>query len=96
MEWAQDRAHLKKYKDIQRNIDGSPAAFILKDFEFRTKGNIRIYNSSNKEVSKASITNRKRRFQKIWTMVKQFPISRTIRAKNYVLVELVRGLETEL
>ena len=28
MEWAQDHAHLKKYKDIQHNIDGSPAAFI--------------------------------------------------------------------
>ena len=64
MEWAQDRAHLKKYKDIQRNIDGSPAVFILKDFELRKKGNKMIDNSSNKEVSKASITNLKWRFQK--------------------------------
>ena len=31
-EWAQDRTYLKKHKDIQRNIDGSSAAFILKDF----------------------------------------------------------------
>ena len=34
-EWAQDRIYLNKHKDIQRNIDGSSAVFILKDFEFR-------------------------------------------------------------
>ena len=28
MEWAQDRVYLKRYKDIQRNIDGSPAVLI--------------------------------------------------------------------
>ena len=26
-EWAQDRTYLKKHKDIQRNIDGSSAAY---------------------------------------------------------------------
>ena len=64
MEWAQDRAYLKKHKDIQRNIDGSSAAFILKDFEFRTKTNKRVDNTSNKEVGKASVTNLTWRFQK--------------------------------
>ena len=64
MEWAQDRAYLKKYKHVQRNIDGSPAAFILEDFEFRNKGNKRIDNSSTKEVNQATITNLQWRFQK--------------------------------
>ena len=36
----------------------------MKDFEFRTKGNKRINNTSNKEVSKASVTNLEWRFQK--------------------------------
>ena len=63
-EWAQDRTYLKKYKDIQRNIDGSSAAFIMKDFEFRGSKNKRINNSSVKEVNKATINNIKWRFQK--------------------------------
>ena len=63
-EWAQDRTYLKKHKDIQRNIDGSSAAFILKDFEFRGNKNKRINNSSIKEVNKAVITNIEWRFQK--------------------------------
>ena len=56
-EWAQDRTYLKKHKDIQRNIDGSSAAFILEDFEFRAKGNKRMDNTSTKEVNKATINN---------------------------------------
>jgi hypothetical protein len=63
-EWAQDRSHLKKYKDIQRNVDGSSSAFILSDFEFRGKNNRRIDQDSNTEVSKACIVNIKWRFQK--------------------------------
>ena len=63
-EWAQDRTYLKKNKDIQRNIDGSSAAFIRKDFEFRGKTNKRIDNSSTKEVNKAVINNIQWRFQK--------------------------------
>ncbi len=64
MEWAQDRAYLKKHEDIQHNIDGSPAAFILKYFEFRTKSNTMIDNTSNREICKASVTNLTWRFQK--------------------------------
>ena len=63
-EWAQDRTYLKKHKDIQRNIDGSSAAFILEDFEFRAKGNKRIDNTSEKAVNKATINDIKWRFQK--------------------------------
>ena len=63
-EWAQDRTYLKKHKDIQRNIDGSSAAFILEDFEFRAKGNKRMDNTSAKEVNKATINNIKWRFKK--------------------------------
>ena len=29
-EWAQDRTYLKKFNDIEQNIDNSLAAFILK------------------------------------------------------------------
>ena len=43
-EWAQDRTYLKKFNDIERNIDNSSAAFILKDFQFRAKGNKRLNN----------------------------------------------------
>ena len=38
-EWAQDRSHLKKFKDIQRNVDGYLAAFVLNDWNFRFKNN---------------------------------------------------------
>ena len=63
-EWAQDRTHLKKHKDIQRNIDGSSAAFILEDFEFRANNNKRINSDSDKDITKACITNIKWRYQK--------------------------------
>ena len=51
-EWAQDRTYLKKHKDIQRNFDGSPAAFIMKYFEFRGINNEIIDNSSTKKLIK--------------------------------------------
>ena len=63
-EWAQDRTYLEKHKDVQRNVDGSPAAFIMKDFEFRGMNNKRLDNNSTKEVNKASINNIMWRFQK--------------------------------
>ena len=63
-EWAQDRVYLKKHKDVERNIDGSSAAFILKDFEFRAKKNKRIDNSSPKGLNQAATVNIKWRFQK--------------------------------
>ena len=49
-EWAQDRTYLNKYKDYQRNIDGSAAAFIIKDFEFRGTNNKRINNSKDRDI----------------------------------------------
>ena len=63
-EWAQDRSHLKKYKDFQRNVDGSSSAFILGDFEFRGKNNSRIDQNSVYAVNRAHIVNVKWRFQK--------------------------------
>ena len=63
-EWAQDKLFLNKHKDIQRNVDHSPAAFILNDFEFRGVNNVRINNNSYKEINKATIVNVKWRFQK--------------------------------
>ena len=54
----------KKHKDIQCNIDGTSAAFILEDFEFRAKNNMRINNDSGKDIIKACITNIKWRYQK--------------------------------
>ena len=63
-EWAQDRTYLKKHKDIQRNVDGSPAAFIIKYLDFRGKNNKRVDNNSTKEANKATIGNIKWRFQK--------------------------------
>ena len=63
-EWAQDTTYLQKYNDIERNIDGTPAAFIMNDFVFKGKNNKHIDNSSNKEVNKASIVNIKWRYQK--------------------------------
>ena len=48
---------MKKREDIQRNVDGSPTTFIVKDFEFRRKNNKRIENTSTKEVNKATINN---------------------------------------
>ena len=63
-EWAQDRTCLKKYKDIQRDVDGSSAAFIMEDFEFRKENNKVINNSSHKELNKATtINNIKCRFK---------------------------------
>ena len=63
-EWAQDRTHLKKFNDIERNIDNSPAAFILSDFEFRAKGNKRLNNFSTQEINRSFMVNIKWRFQK--------------------------------
>ena len=45
-------------------MDGSSAAFIMEDFEFRKEDNKRINNSSLKEVNKTTINNIKWRFQK--------------------------------
>ena len=42
LEWAQECSHLYKYNIYQRNIDGTSAAFILDDFEFR--GSIILLN----------------------------------------------------
>ena len=63
-EWAQDKNHLTKYKDVQRNVDKSPSAFILTDFEFRGTNNTRINQLNNKEVKKATTVNVKWRYQK--------------------------------
>ena len=63
-EWAQDCSHLKKFKDIQRNVDESPSAFIINDFEFRGSNNKRIDQNSNNAVNRARIVNVKWRFQK--------------------------------
>ena len=63
-EWAQDKTHLSKFKDIQRNVDKSPAAFILEDFEFRGTNNRRLDNKNSKAISRATIVNVKWRYQK--------------------------------
>ena len=63
-EWAQDRTYLRKHKDVERNIDGSPAAFTITDLEFRGSQNKRINNKLLKEITKACIVNLKWRFQK--------------------------------
>ena len=63
-EWAQDRTYLKKHKDVQRNIDGSPAAFVMNDWEFRSKDNKRLNHSSDRQISHANMINVKWRFQK--------------------------------
>ena len=63
-EWAQDRAHLKKQKDAERNIDGSPAAFTLGDFEFRAEGNKRLTSQTDKHIDKAVMVNIRWRYQK--------------------------------
>ena len=63
-EWAQDRSYVKKHKDIQRNVDGSPSAFIISDMEFRGKNNKRLDQNSTKDLQRACIVNLKWRFQK--------------------------------
>ena len=94
-EWAQDKTYLKKHKDIERNVDGSSAAFIVSDFEFRGKGNTRIDNSSKQAINRSYIVNLKWRFQKITIMDKLSRIPRTQRIRNSVLWKLVRGFITE-
>ena len=59
-EWAQDRIHLSKSIDFQRNVDGSAAAFIIKDMEFGVYKNKRINNKSITEIKKEKIVNLKR------------------------------------
>ena len=61
-EWAQDRTYLHKYKDFQRNVDGSSAAFILTDMEFRAQKNKRINNNSLVEINEANSVNLKWRY----------------------------------
>ena len=63
-EWAQDRTYLQKHKDIERNIDGSSAAFILEDFQFKAKGNKHLKKISSQDLKKAYTVNIKWRFQK--------------------------------
>ena len=46
-EWAQDCSY-QKHNDIQCDVDGSRAAFITSDFEFRGKNNKIIGRNSNK------------------------------------------------
>ena len=58
-EWAQDRIHLSKNIDFQRNVDGSVAAFIIKDMEFGAYKNKRINNKSITEIKKEKIVNLK-------------------------------------
>ena len=52
-EWAQDRTYLHKHKEFQRNVDGSSAAFILTDMEFRAQKNKIINNNSMAEIKKS-------------------------------------------
>jgi hypothetical protein len=63
-EWAQENSYLIKHKDIQRNVDGSSAAFIMNDFEFRGRNNTRINQKSNYDVNNSHSVNLTWRFQK--------------------------------
>ena len=63
-EWAQDRSHLRKFNDIQRNVDDSPAAFVLNDWEFRSKNNERLNLTSSRYLAKAKVINVTWRYQK--------------------------------
>ena len=63
-EWAQDHTHLSKYRDVQRNVDGSPAAFTMRDWDFRGKNNVRLNQSSGKQINNADSVNITWRFQK--------------------------------
>ena len=95
-EWAQDRNYLKQYKDIQRNVDGSSAAFIMEDFEFRKENNKRINNSSHKEVNKATIDNIKWRFQKNLDNGQVLPYIEDTKDKSHCTVQQVREFIKEL
>ena len=61
--WTQHKTYINKHKDIQRNVDGSVAAF-LTDKEFRSKNSKRIKKNSDKEIAKSNIVNIKWRSQK--------------------------------
>ena len=63
-EWAQDSSALTRSKDIQRNIDGSSAAFILEDFEFKSKNNGKLNQNNYNSIRHAPILNIRWRFQK--------------------------------
>ena len=58
-EWAQDRSYAKKHKVIQRNVDGSPSAFIITDMEFRDKHNKWLDKNFTKDVLRPCIVNLK-------------------------------------
>ena len=43
--------------ELERNIDGSPAAYILENYEFRKTENKRMYNYSDLEINKSLLVN---------------------------------------
>ena len=86
-EWAQDRTHLKKYKDYQRNIDGSAAAFILKDFEFRGTNNKRIDNSKDKDIKKSKTVNIEWRYQKNLDNGQKITYAKDNKCKKHCFIE---------
>ena len=63
-EWAQDSSALRKTGDTSHNIDGTSAAFIMDDFEFRNKNNSRLNQDSYNSIRRAPILNIRWRFQK--------------------------------
>ena len=94
-EWAQDRTYLKKFNDIERNIDNSAAAFILRDFEFQAKGNNCLDNFSTQEINRSSIVNITCRFKKIMTMDKLSHMSKISTTNKIVLLKLAKGFVKE-
>ena len=63
-EWCQDRARYHQSKDILRNVDGSPKAFVLTDFAFSNKSNVRRNNNKTVYIKDAENVTITWRFQK--------------------------------
>ena len=63
-EWCQDHAKLNKTKTTEKNIDGTPKAFIFNDFHFLNQNNVRRSNSYTSHIADAAHVQITWRYQK--------------------------------
>ena len=63
-EWCQDSSKMSTVRDIGRNIDSSPKAFIFLDFTFSDKNNVHRNNALDVHIDNAAYVTIRWRFQK--------------------------------
>ena len=63
-EWAQDNGSLRRDKDVQRNVDGTPKAFLSSDFQFKGDAGKHVRSTTQVSMAAAQTVDTCWRFQK--------------------------------